>query len=135
MMKDTGGRYIAVNQTLVERCRKQNKDQLLGCTAAEVFPAPLGERINAQNLAVAKEGKTITAQLELHLYPGGSEGWGLTWKHPIVDTNGDPIGLCGISRDLHSDTATPPDMAALSKGLDYLRANLESSLKVSDIAA
>ena len=43
-VKDVDGRYVAVNQTLVERCALRSKSDLVGRTARELFPAPLGER-------------------------------------------------------------------------------------------
>ena len=43
-VKDRGGRYEMVNQTLVARCGRLAKDELLGRTAREVFPSPLGDR-------------------------------------------------------------------------------------------
>ena len=41
-VKDLGGRYVVVNQTLVERCGRRDKTELLGRTAKDVFPSPLG---------------------------------------------------------------------------------------------
>ena len=44
-LKDADGRYISVNQTLVERYGCHSKFDILGRTASEVFPAPLGNLI------------------------------------------------------------------------------------------
>lgn len=42
-LKDRAGHYIAVNQTLVERCGRRSKTELLGRTVADVFPAGMAE--------------------------------------------------------------------------------------------
>ena len=41
--KDTAGRYLAVNRTLVQRLGLKEKADLIGRTASDVFPAPLGQ--------------------------------------------------------------------------------------------
>ena len=87
-VKDLHGRYRVVNQTLVTRCGGRSKNDLLGRTAREVFPAPLGIRFLEQDLAVCRTGSAITLQLELHLYPTRLEGWCLTDKIPLRDHEG-----------------------------------------------
>ena len=47
----------------------------IGRTAGEVFPPALAGRIMAQDRAVLEEGRVLKGELELHLYPGGREGW------------------------------------------------------------
>ena len=133
-VKDAGGLYVAVNQTLVERCGKRHKGQLIGRSADELFPAPLGARISAQDLAVVRDRRTIQGQLELHLYPGGREGWCLTWKLPLVAASGEVTGLSGISRDLNAGIPQQADMAQLSEVLEHVRKNLSGTLRVEKLA-
>lgn len=134
-LKDREGRYVAVNETLVKRCACAHKNELIGRKALDFFPAPLGQRIVAQDMAVIRDGKSIRAQLELHLYPGGGQGWCLTWKEPVLGRDGRIIGLSGISRDLQPPAALQSDMAALSVVLDHIRENLDRSLPVPELAA
>ena len=84
-IKDHEARYVAVNETLVHRCRFTGKSALIGRKASEVFAAPLGERFEAQDLKVIAEGLSIRGRMERHLYPDGGEGWCLTWKEPLID--------------------------------------------------
>ncbi len=134
-LKDHRGRYVAVNQTLVARCGVKAKDDLIGRTAREVFSAPLGERIADQDERVIAGARSISGQLERHLYPGGKEGWCLTWKEPLSDGRGRVVGLSGISRDLINPTAVQSDTAALSQVLDHIRDNLDAPLHLADLAA
>lgn len=134
-LKDREGCYVAVNDTLVKRCTCTHKNELIGRNAMDFFPPPLGQRIVAQDMAVIRDGKSIRAQLELHLYPGGGQGWCLTWKEPVLGRDGLIIGLSGISRDLLSPAALQSDMAALSVVLDHIRENLDQSLHLPELAA
>src|SRR5579859_1801556 len=75
--------YVVVNQTLVERCGRDKKDDLIGRRADELFPAPLGESYRAQDETVLQGGAAILNQLELHFYTTGGRGWCLTNKLPL----------------------------------------------------
>nr|WP_315481370.1 AraC family transcriptional regulator [uncultured Undibacterium sp.] len=99
-VKDMQGRYVVVNQTLVTRCGFKDKEQLIGRTADEVFPASLAETYREQDELVLHKGYDVRDQLELHLYPDRDPGWCLSNKIALRDKDHQIIGLCGTSRDL-----------------------------------
>jgi AraC-like DNA-binding protein len=133
-VKDVEGRYISINRTLVARTGRQNKDELIGLTAAEVFPGVLGQRIAEQDRAVIRDGRPLNDKLELHLYPGGEEGWCLTWKAPIMAADGTIIGLSGISRDLQSVAGHAAELPRVSRTLDHIQKNLHAPLRIAALA-
>ena len=49
-VKDRRARYVVVNRSLVERCGVRSKHELIGRTAEDIFPAPLGEAFFHQDL-------------------------------------------------------------------------------------
>jgi AraC-like DNA-binding protein len=134
-IKDRDGRYVAVNRTLVERTGRRHKGELVGRTATDVFPGALGRHIAEQDIAVVRDGKPIHGELELHLYPGGEEGWCLTWKEPIIGRGGKVIGLCGISRDVRGLDSAPAETKALSAVLNHVRRHIDTPLRLADLAA
>jgi AraC-like DNA-binding protein len=134
-IKDKEARYVAVNETLVHRCRLGDKKALIGRKASEVFMRPLGELFEAQDLKVIAEGLSIRGRMELHLYPHGAEGWCLTWKEPLVDPNGVIVGLAGVSRDAPALSGSAPVSAALSATLAYIDDHLDEPLRIPDLAA
>lgn len=134
-IKDHLGRYIAVNKTLYQRCGAASKDELIGKTADELFPAPLGTTFADQDQQVLKTACSISGRLELHLYPDGHEGWCLTYKEPIFDRNQLIIGVSGISRDLHTFVATGDDLSSVSKVLSYIQKHLHQPLRLPELAA
>ena len=134
-IKDREARYVAVNQTLAERCGFADKRALIGRKASQVFAPSLGERFEAQDLKVIAEGLSIRGRMELHLYPDGREGWCLTWKEPLVDADGAIRGLAGISRDAPALSRPGPVPAALSAALAYIDEHLGEPLRVPDLAA
>ncbi len=133
-VKDGEGRYVFVNETLVERCGGKSKSDLLGKTAAEVFPSPLGEDFEGQDRAILAGGPAIRSQLELHVYPDGRQGWCLTWKRPLKGVDGSVQGLSGMSRDIDGVASSPRDLESLAGVMDYVRSHLDEPLRLGDLA-
>ena len=127
--------YVVVNQTLVERCDRHEKNELVGRRTDELFPAPLGETYRAQDESVLKDGAAILNQLELHFYASGGRGWCLTNKLPLRNRQGLVIGLVGISRDLHSTNERSEDYSAIADTIQYIQKHYSETLRVADLAA
>lgn len=132
--KDRQGRYLAVNQSLVERCGFERKEQLLGRTVREIFPKELGEMYAAQDEGVLRTGRTITDRLELHWYTHRRPGWCLTTKLPVRDAMGGIAGLVGISRDLRAPGKTDAIPASLAEVLGYLETHYYESISPGSLA-
>lgn len=118
--KDLEGRYRAVNETLARRLGKRAKGELLGKTARDLFPSPLGERYLAQDLAVCRTGRPVEDLLELHLYPDGHEGWCVTKKVPLRGTDGAVVGIAGTSRDVRPPDPGSGSLEGLAEALRFL---------------
>lgn len=134
-VKDAAGRYETVNDTLVTRLGKTSKAEVVGKTAAQLFPETLARRIAAQDEAVIKRGQIIAGELELHIYPDGHQGWCLTWKEPLRDGRGRITGLTGISRDVQPLHNPHMELGAAATAVDYVQANLDQPLKLAGVAA
>lgn len=133
-VKDAEGRYLFVNDTLVARCGKGSKVDLIGKTAAEVFPGALGDEFESQDRDILAGGAAIRSQLELHIYPDGRQGWCLTWKRPLRGKAGGVAGVAGISRDVGGLASSPRDLESLAIVMDHVRANLDEPLRLADLA-
>ena len=133
-VKDAQGRYMAVNDTLAARCGLTGKEVALGLTAQELFPPPLGNAFSLQDREILRGGNSIRDHLELHLYPGGRSGWCLTFKEPVLGRGGNIVGICGISRDLHSPDEQGEDLAALSGAIDHIHRHHDEALRLPALA-
>lgn len=134
-VKDAEGRYIAANRTLLVRCGITDPGGILGRTAADLFPPPLGEGFAKQDFQVIRKEQGIHGRLERHLYPDGRDNWCLTYKDPLFDHGGNAIGLIGISRDLNVPALPDTDLQGLSELLDHIRHNLDQPLRLEPLAA
>jgi len=119
-VKDARGRYVAVNQSLVERTGLREKRELIGRHVGEIFPRELADLYASQDQAVLRTGRSVIDHLELHWYALRRPGWCLTTKLPMRDEEGNIIGVVGISRDLRApgDSETIP--VSLASTLEYL---------------
>jgi AraC-like DNA-binding protein len=133
-LKDRAGRYAAVNLTLVERTGRTRKDQMIGLTAEEAFSGPLGQRYGAQDAAILAGAPALKGDLELHRYPGGREGWCLTWKEPLYARSGAILGLVGLSRDVQPASVAPKEARKLATALKWAQEHLDRPLRVGDLA-
>lgn len=133
-VKDTDARYTVVNQTLVDRCGVAGKDELLGRTVMDVFPAPYNELYYEQDRRVLEGGSPVTDRLELHLYVRGEPGWCITNKVPLLDGEGVVAGLVGVSKDLHAPAEEGKGFRELAASIRYIQSRYGQSLRVEELA-
>ena len=133
--KDRDGRYLSANETLVRRLGLSRCDEVLGLTAADLFPPPLGRRYLEQDLAVIRTGRPLEDLLELHLYPDRSEGWCLTTKLPVRGATGAAVVLVGTSRDVRAPAAGSESLAEVAVVLQRIHEEFSGPLKVEELAA
>lgn len=131
--KDAQGRYTHGNRTLLARLGLRSLDQLVGRTAAELFPAPLGASYLQQDLRVIATGHSVHDELELHLFPNHRPGWCITVKHPL--RSGATVeGLAGISRDLRHPSRQSPAYQRLARSIAHARVHCTDPLSVAALA-
>ena len=133
-VKDTQGRYLVVNRTLVRRCGLKQKAALLGRTADQVFPNAFGSLYQEQDQLVLAGGDEIHYQLELHLYPDRDTGWCLTHKIALRDRQGNIVGLSGISRDLAMPDKAHPVYARIAAAAHFIHAHYDQAIGLADLA-
>lgn len=131
--KDREGRYTSINETLVLRCGKQHKRELVGLTPLDLFPSPLAEAYAAQDRGVVRSGTPIVDRLELHPFAARGWGWCVTRKLPIRE-RGRIVGLIGISRDLGRPNLRDPVYPRLGRVVDHLHDHVADDVRVTELA-
>ncbi len=133
-LKDSQGRYLAVNQSLVERCGLQEKGQLVGRHVRDIFPKELAELYASQDQAVLRTGRPIIDHLELHWYARRRPGWCLTTKVPLRDREGAIVGIAGISRDLRAPGDREIIPSKLASALEHLESHFSEPMSPGSLA-
>ena len=133
-VKNRKAEYVVVNRTLVERCGRRDKSELIGRRADEVFPLPLGRSYREQDEQVLDGGQAIRDQLELHFYPTGQAGWCITNKLPLRRPDGGVAGLYGVSKDLQGANEKSEDFSQVAEAVRRMRSEFHQPLHVADLA-
>lgn len=134
-VKNRRAEYVLVNQELVQRCGRREKSELIGRTADQVHPTPLGASYRAQDERVLRTGQPILNQLELHRYHDGGTGWCLTTKLPLAGHNGRVAGVLGLSRDLQAPNERGDGFAQVARAVRYLQAHFHQPITSAGLAA
>ena len=133
-VKNWAGEYVVVNQTLVDRCGRRSKDELLGRTAREVFGGALGASFEDQDRRVIEGAVELCDRLELHVYPERRAGWCLTQKMPVFDGEGEAIGLIGLSQDLHQPDRGDRAYQQVARAVKFLQESFDEPLQIRQLA-
>ncbi len=133
-IKDLKGRYLVVNQTLVERCGAKNKPQIIGLTPAAVLGEELGSRYVAQDQQIIENKQPLLQHLELHMQQSRELGWCLTTKIPLVDQSGQCTGLIGVSQDLKLPEANSEMFANIHTAVKYAEDHIENNPSIVEMA-
>lgn len=133
-IKDSAGRYLTVNNSLVERHGLRHKSQALGKRPCDICPGDYGRHPSAQDTAVLRTGRPILDHLELHWYAPHKPGWCLTTKLPMRDASGAIVGLIGISRDVRAPIRASDIPVEFAAALDHFENNVTEPLTPSDLA-
>lgn len=132
-VKDAEGRYVAVNTTFVQRAGKRTRAEVLGRTAGELFLPALAERYETQDQTVMSTGSALRHELELISPPGGRPRWFLTNKVALRHDSR-IVGLVSLSQDVGADAVDEPAMTSLTRVVEFIAANIGSTIRVSDLA-
>ena len=99
-VKDAAGRYVAVNESLLERHGLKKKSQVIGKYPRDICPGDFGRIPTEQDEKVLRTGRPLVDHLELQWHRPHNPVWCLTTKLPMLDAGGAIVGLIGFSRDV-----------------------------------
>jgi PAS domain S-box-containing protein len=135
-MRDLDGRYMLINEEY-ERLFSVKREEIIGMTDHDIFPAELADEFRRNDLAAAKSGGPV--QFE-EIAPGedGPHTY-LTIKFPLLGPDGEPYAVCGISTDItdrkHAEQEVKMFNVKLERRVMERTAELEASTKELDAFA
>ena len=133
-IKDAAGRYLVVNDSLVERHGLRSKSQMLGRRPCDVCPGDFGRIPAEQDATVLRTGRPIIERLELHWYAPHKPVWCLTTKLPMRDATDTVTGIIGMSKDVRAPMPTKEIPAEIAAALRRLETAFADPLTPSTLA-
>lgn len=105
-VKDSHGRYVSVNQSLLSRHGLRHPGDALGKRPVDICPGDFGRIPTEQDERVLRTGKPLVEHLELQWYRPRQPVWCLTTKLPLRGEAGTTTGIIGFSRDVRAPVQT-----------------------------
>ncbi|MCU1390478.1 MAG: putative AraC family transcriptional regulator, partial [Ilumatobacteraceae bacterium] len=134
-VKDRDGRYLAVNQAFADRAGKHSTADVIGLTAADLFPAELADSYARQDARLWDTGQPLRNELELILRPDGSVGWYVTSKTLLGRGASGPTAIASVSVDLRAPADSAGINARVAAAVAYARIRSTEAVSVGDLAA
>lgn len=130
-VKDLEGRYILDN---VAHARFVGipADEILGKTVFDLFPREMAERFAADDEAVIRSREPMLNREEPIRGVGGDMGWVSTTKVPLMDGQGNVVGLVCVSRDVTARRRAEQEMRELQRFLASIIENIPDMIFVKD---
>src|SRR4051812_25042940 len=135
-MRGLDGRYILVNREY-ERLFEVRRENIVGLTDHDLFPAEVADSFRANDLMAIDEGRPIRLE---ETAPGddGPHTY-ITVKFPLMDAERRPYAICGISTDITDRKRAEEEVQRLNEVLEervrQRTAELEASTRELDAFA
>lgn len=127
-VKDSVGRYLAVNESLVARHGLKSKSQVIGKCPHEICPGDFGRIPSDQDEKVLRTGRALLDHLEMQWHRPNAPVWCLTTKLPILGPSGGVVGLIGFSSDIRAIVEPHEIPASFASALAEFEQTLSSEV-------
>ncbi len=117
-IKDKNARKIVANTLDLATIGIMDDSHVLGKTELELFDNEIGRRGYEDDLNVIRTAKPVLNREEYFFSDKGEIHWLLTSKMPLLDENGKPTGLVGISRDITEQKKAESQIQKLTESIE-----------------
>jgi PAS domain S-box-containing protein len=97
--KDRECRFLAASNAVARYVGKDSAADIIGKSDADFFPDEQANEMAADERDIMETGKPMIWKDEREQMPDGRELWFSSTKLPLVDDDGEVIGILGISRE------------------------------------
>ncbi|HNX27290.1 MAG TPA: AraC family transcriptional regulator [Phycisphaerae bacterium] len=133
-VKNRQGRFIHVNDIMIEQCGCDEFSQVFGRTDFDFFPHELAQEYVNDDRKVLEKGIHIVNKVELVKNRRGEFNWFLTTKMPLISTTGKIIGLAGYTRDLRRSPHSWRPFETMAPVVEHIRRNLFANIPIGQLA-
>ncbi len=115
-MKDTEGRFVAINSLFAEACGAASISEVIGKTDLDVWPEELAQLYQAddRDVILTKSTKNTEEPLETD----GKRIWIETYKAPLIAPDTSVTGTVGFARDITERKQIEEALAAAKEAAD-----------------
>ena len=127
-VKDREHRYILDNISHRGFLGVASEEEILGKRLSDFFPTELVEQFSKDDQMIIETGQVLVNREERVTGRDGTRRWHSTTKVPLRNTEGQIIGLVGISRDITERKEAEEQLQEANTELERSKAELEKVL-------
>lgn len=131
-VKDEQSRFTAVNLAVARLHGHADPASMIGKTDFDIAPPDRARGLLADEQKIMSTGEAMLDREELLSDPQGAPRWFQTSKVPLLDGQGQVIGLAGVTRDVTSDKQLRSDLINSRDLLSYALAEMSDGLAMFD---
>jgi AraC-like DNA-binding protein len=133
-VKDRKSRFMGGSQDFARTLGESDIEALVGKTDYDYSPDFLADAFYNDDQRVMATGRPIFNQIELVPSADGSLDWLCTSKIPLRNTDGEVIGMAGVTRIISDSDAVYANNPEMRRIVDYVRQHYRAKLSVADMA-
>ena len=133
-VKDTAGRFTAMNEQLVRLRGAKSEAELIGKTDVEIHPSYWGRLYQEEDRRVIESGREIPDQVWLVPIGGGKLGTFRSSKIPLRDAAGQVIGIAGVMYQLEGQQPSDSRYDPIAQASEIITKGFERSLEIKQVA-
>jgi PAS domain S-box-containing protein len=126
--KDSEGRFIICNEAMIRRMGKTSMTELAGKSDFDLLPPEMAQQFYVDEQAIIRSGTPMINREEPLTTEGGTiTRWNLATKVPLLDKQGNRIGIVGVGREI---TDRKQAEQKLKDTLESLRKAVSATIQV-----
>jgi AraC-like DNA-binding protein len=133
-VKDTEGRFMRMNQSLLQAIGLRHETEVLGFTDADLFSPFLAHGYREEDRWIVSKNRPVRDKI--WFVPNNKRVLlcYLCSKAPLHDRAGRVIGIAGVMRDARSAGAVIGPYEDLKPAVDYLNSHFNESIAIEHVA-
>jgi PAS domain S-box-containing protein len=97
-LKDTEGRFLAINEPFASNFHLDSVESIIGKTVKDLWPPEIAEHFQEQDQEVMQTFRLMTIEEQIEQF--GKKKWFEIYRAPILNSKGLLLGTTGIARDI-----------------------------------
>jgi PAS domain S-box-containing protein len=133
-VKDRERRFVLCSEPFVHLMGYRSASQMIGLRDEDISPEYLVDHYRSHDDRVLSTGQRIVDLIELVRNVDGTYDWFLTTKLPVRGSDGEIIGLVGVTRGLTKRNAVADRLLPLTPAVELISRQYHRQLTVAELA-